>query len=229
MGRFINGDDVELLGANGDFISYNLFAYCHNNPANMADSEGNLAFFVATGVIGAVIGGIAGYAATGTWQGALAGAAVGGVIGMAGGAGAAYLLAGKATASAGAVAIGAKLQVAGMGAKGYSSLKAFKAANGVAGKGKAWHHIVGQTQANINKFGAQMLHKANNLVKISHGKGSLHNMITSHYNSVLRHTNGMTVHKWLETKSFRFQYNYGLELLAKYAKETGSIIEFASK
>ena len=229
MGRFINADDVDLLGANGDFISYNLFSYCHNNPVNMSDSGGNLAFFVATGIAGAALGGIVGYAATGTWKGALAGAAIGGAAGLAGGAGAAYLLAGKATASAGAVTIGTKLQIAGMGTKGYSSLKAFKAAYGAAGTGKAWHHVVGQTPANINKFGAQTIHNANNLVKIAHGKGSLHNMITSHYNSILRHTNGLTVHKWLEAKSYRFQYNYGLELLAKYAKETGAGIEFSLK
>ena len=40
MGRFINADDASLLGANGDFISYNLFAYCLNNPVNMTDNDG---------------------------------------------------------------------------------------------------------------------------------------------------------------------------------------------
>ena len=228
IGRFINADDTAYLGANGDFISYNLFTYCHNNPVNMADNGGTLAFFVATGIAGAVIGGIAGYATTGTWKGALAGAVVGGAVGLAAGAGAAYLLAGKATASVGAVAIGANLQVAGLGSKGFSSFKAFKSANGVAGTGKAWHHIVGQTPTNINQFGTGTIHNANNLVKIAHGKGTIHNMITSHYNSRLPYTNGMTVHKWLESKSFRFQYNYGLELLSKLAKEVGAVIEYAS-
>ena len=40
IGRFINADDTAYLGANGDFISYNLFTYCHNNPVNMADNGG---------------------------------------------------------------------------------------------------------------------------------------------------------------------------------------------
>ena len=40
--RFINADDVSLLGANGDFISYNLYSYCLNNPVNRFDDGGNL-------------------------------------------------------------------------------------------------------------------------------------------------------------------------------------------
>ena len=31
IGRFINADDVDLLGVNGDFASLNLFAYSGNN------------------------------------------------------------------------------------------------------------------------------------------------------------------------------------------------------
>ncbi len=40
--RFINVDDASYLGANDDFISYNLFAYCLNNPVNRTDDSGNL-------------------------------------------------------------------------------------------------------------------------------------------------------------------------------------------
>ena len=39
-GRFINADVI--LGANDDIISYNLFAYCSNNPINFSDPSGNL-------------------------------------------------------------------------------------------------------------------------------------------------------------------------------------------
>ena len=38
-GRFINADGI--LGANGDILSYNLFAYCSNNPINFSDPSGN--------------------------------------------------------------------------------------------------------------------------------------------------------------------------------------------
>lgn len=195
----------------------------------MADNNGNLAFFVVTGIIGAVAGGIVGYAKTGTWKGVLAGAAIGGAVGLAGGAGAAYLLGVNATASAGAVSIAAKLKLAGLGTQGYLSFKTFKTAFGNAGQGKAWHHIVGQTVANIQKFGAQVIHKANNLVKIAHGAGTLHNMITSHYNSIQPYTNGMVVHKWLENQSFREQFTYGLEILYRFSKELGATIEYAVK
>lgn len=62
MGRFINADDTSLLGANGDFISYNLFAYCLNNPVNRFDSEGTLSF---ANCIKAAIGIVATVAAVG--------------------------------------------------------------------------------------------------------------------------------------------------------------------
>ena len=38
-GRFINADSV--LGANGDILSYNLYAYCSNNPVNYSDPTGH--------------------------------------------------------------------------------------------------------------------------------------------------------------------------------------------
>ena len=39
-GRFVNADSFEYLGASGDIIGYNLFAYCENNPVKMFDSKG---------------------------------------------------------------------------------------------------------------------------------------------------------------------------------------------
>ena len=41
-GRFINADSVSYLGADGTSLSYNLYAYCLNNPANRADENGTL-------------------------------------------------------------------------------------------------------------------------------------------------------------------------------------------
>ena len=38
--RFVNADDAALIGANGDFVSLNLFAYCGNNPVNLIDATG---------------------------------------------------------------------------------------------------------------------------------------------------------------------------------------------
>ena len=40
--RFISPDSVEYLGANGDLMSYNLYAYCSNNPVMFRDDSGHL-------------------------------------------------------------------------------------------------------------------------------------------------------------------------------------------
>ena len=42
VGRFINADDIDYLGADDGLLSYNLFAYCLNNPVNRTDEGGNL-------------------------------------------------------------------------------------------------------------------------------------------------------------------------------------------
>ena len=42
VGRFINADEIGYLGANGTIPSYNLFAYCENNPVNYSDPDGML-------------------------------------------------------------------------------------------------------------------------------------------------------------------------------------------
>ena len=39
-GRFLNADSIGYLGANGDLISYNLYAYCSNNPVMYVDPTG---------------------------------------------------------------------------------------------------------------------------------------------------------------------------------------------
>ena len=41
VGRWINADDADYIGADGSPLSYNLFAYCLNNPVNRTDVEGN--------------------------------------------------------------------------------------------------------------------------------------------------------------------------------------------
>ncbi len=40
VGRFINADDIDYLGIDRTGLSYNLFAYCMNNPVNYADHSG---------------------------------------------------------------------------------------------------------------------------------------------------------------------------------------------
>ena len=38
--RFINADSTDYLGATGTLLSYNLFAYCENDPVNRIDEDG---------------------------------------------------------------------------------------------------------------------------------------------------------------------------------------------
>ena len=68
IGRFINADDADYLGADGSALSYNLFAYCINNPVNRFDVNGNWSLpnwaKVAIGAVAIAVGVIA-TAATG--------------------------------------------------------------------------------------------------------------------------------------------------------------------
>ena len=107
--RWINADNTDILAIDqGTPLQYNLFSYCHNNPVNMVDLDGYIPFFIVTGIVGAVAGGIIGYVTSRSWKGALAGVAIGGAIGLTGGAIAGKLLAGSALAQTSAVIIGGK-------------------------------------------------------------------------------------------------------------------------
>ena len=92
IGRFTNADKVDLLGANGDLVSYNLFAYCGNNPVSRTDSTGEAyhiligaAVGLVAGLVGQVITDVTTRLLTGekhisNWQ-TYVGAAVGGAVG----------------------------------------------------------------------------------------------------------------------------------------------------
>ena len=92
--RFINADDVESMGADGDINGYQLFIYCMNDPVNLKDEAGSWSLpnwakiaISAAIIIGAAVvatvatGGVACIAA-----GAAIGAANGAVSGAVGGA-----------------------------------------------------------------------------------------------------------------------------------------------
>ncbi len=44
IGRWINADDTAYLGADGTLLSYNLFAYCKNNPVLGYDPTGHFSW-----------------------------------------------------------------------------------------------------------------------------------------------------------------------------------------
>ena len=109
IGRWINADS--LLNQES-VLGNNMFAYCLNNPVNMADTTGELPFFLVTAAIcavaGAIIGGVVAAKNGGNvWAGIGTGAAAGGLAGAGLGAAAGVMLAASATASTAAVASGA--------------------------------------------------------------------------------------------------------------------------
>ncbi len=99
---------------------------------------------------------------------------------------------------------------------GFKSFNAYKRLIGKAGSGKAWHHIVEQTPSNISRFGPEMIHNTNNLIALPHGKGKIHSIISGHYSSITDYTGGLTVRKWLSSKSFEEQYQYGVKILKMF-------------
>ena len=59
LGRFINADGISYLGADGSVVSYNLFAYCGNNPVTTYDPSGHLGISLLVGLgIAFVVGSV---------------------------------------------------------------------------------------------------------------------------------------------------------------------------
>ncbi len=93
IGRFINADDTDTIGATEGLITSNLFAYCANNPVNMTDEGGywpswgwnalkiGIGVLAITAVI--VTGGAAAPLLIAVAVSTASGAAVGGAIGFA--------------------------------------------------------------------------------------------------------------------------------------------------
>lgn len=103
--------------------------------------------------------------------------------------------------------------------QGFQTFGEFKRTMGVAGSGLAWHHIVGQTTSNLQRFGAEAIHNTGNLVRLEHGTGSIHQEITNFYNSVqpeLTGTNTLTVRGWLSTQSFAEQQDFGIRVIIAF-------------
>ena len=66
VGRFLNADDTDFLGAEGELTGYNLFSYCSNNPVMGYDPQGSASFWETLKCVGlevakqaAVVAGIA--------------------------------------------------------------------------------------------------------------------------------------------------------------------------
>ncbi len=100
--------------------------------------------------------------------------------------------------------------------RGFDSFPALKKFLGPAGPGHAWHHVVEQTPGNIAKFGARAIHSTDNVVRLSHGKGTLHAQLSGYYSSKQWFTGGQTIRKWLSGQSFDEQREFGLETIKAF-------------
>jgi RHS repeat-associated protein len=114
--------------------------------------------------------------------------------------------------------------------QGFSSFSSFKYHMGGAGQENAWHHIVGQTKENIARFGAQAIHNVNNLIRLPDTAGSIHRQVTGFYNSIqplITGSDTLRVYEWLNTKSFEFQYQFGVDTITQFGGEQYIIEQMA--
>jgi hypothetical protein len=96
---------------------------------------------------------------------------------------------------------------------GFRSFSAFKTARGAAGAGKHWHHIVGQTTGNVERFGAEAIHSGDNLIALD---AATHARISGFYNSKRGVGGGKTVREWLSSQSFEAQREFGIQVLRDF-------------
>lgn len=97
--------------------------------------------------------------------------------------------------------------------QGYKSFRAFKRAQGAAGEGMHWHHIVGPTPGNVSRFGAESIHNTSNVIALD---ADLHQRISSYYERVQPFTEGQKVRDWLSDKSYEEQRAFGLQILLEF-------------
>jgi hypothetical protein len=103
--------------------------------------------------------------------------------------------------------------------QGFQTFGEFKRTIGAAGAGKAWHHIVGQTTSNLQRFGAVAIHNTGNLVRLEHDRGSIHQEITNFYNSVqpdLTGSRDITVREWIGSQSYEEQQDFGIKVILAF-------------
>jgi hypothetical protein len=93
--------------------------------------------------------------------------------------------------------------------QGLRSFSAFKQAQGKAGEGLEWHHVVEQTPGNISRFGPEAIHNTQNLMRVG---VATHREISALYSSIrpdIKGSTSLTVRKWLSTQLLKAQATFG--------------------
>lgn len=60
-----------------------------------------------------------------------------------------------------------------------------------------------------------MFHNIDNLIKLPHGKGSIHNKLTGYYNSIMPGTS-MKVRDYVKTLNYEQQYQFGMDVFKRF-------------
>ncbi|RKH51853.1 hypothetical protein D7Y23_08600 [Corallococcus sp. AB050B] len=100
------------------------------------------------------------------------------------------------------------------GARSWNSFSALKRARGPAGPGKQWHHIVEQTDGNVQRFGPQALHNTDNVIALDE---AIHQRISAYYSSKeFALTGDKTIRQWLSSQPFQAQRDFGMKTLIRF-------------
>lgn len=92
---------------------------------------------------------------------------------------------------------------------------------GRPGDGKAWHHIVEQTPANVRRFGAETIQNTANVIAIPDRAGELHKRLSGLYSSKPDFCRPLTVRQWLSPQPFEKQFEFGRRHLERIARSLG--------
>jgi LysM domain len=102
----------------------------------------------------------------------------------------------------------------------FNSFGNFKAAKGAAGQNKAWHHLVEQNKANMQKFGSSFINNTSNLVRIDDKTGGIHKRISGFYSSSTSlkqdFLQGQNFRKWVGKLNFENQEAVGKFILEQF-------------
>ena len=104
------------------------------------------------------------------------------------------------------------------GFRSWGSFNGLKSALGSAGKGKHWHHIVEQTEGNIQRFGPHAIHNTENVIPLEE---ALHNRLSAFFsrkNLSVTGSTDLTVRQWLSTQSYEAQRKFGLLAIERVQK-----------
>ena len=98
--------------------------------------------------------------------------------------------------------------------KGFDNFNALKKNLGPAGEGKAWHHVVEQSQIQKSGFSPQQIHNTNNVIAVD---SATHAKISGYYNSIdASLSDTMRVRDWLAGQGFETQYQFGMDVLKRF-------------